>query len=429
MRYLKASFVFGFFFFIFSFFPGEGCAQVNSWTHFRGSRLDGISDEKVIPVSWNDSTNVLWKVPVEGKGWSSPVVYGNQVWITTAAADGKEMKGLCFDLNTGKELFNISLFKPEAIQKKHAINTYATPTSCIEKGFVYITFGTYGTTCLSTVDGSIQWKRTDLNCEHVQGSGSSLFIYKNLLIVHCEGTDQQYIVGLDKATGKTVWRVDRPKELYDKLLPIGKKAYITPVVINVKGRDLLISNGSAVCMAYDPLTGEEVWRVVQGEDSTISMPFAENGMIYFFTAFVTPPQGEKYCELMAVNPDGKGDITATHVLWRHKSPILQLLTPLIKDGLIYFVDTENKLLCLDAKDGGIVYSSQMKAKYNSSPVYAAGNIYFTSVKGETMVIKSGRELKIIAENILPGQVYATPAMVDRSILIRTEGFLYRIGKR
>lgn len=406
---------------------GNCKAQQQNWTHFRGDNLNGISYDPKVPVHWNDSTNILWKTDLKGKGWSSPVVYGNQIWLTTASADGKEMKGFCLDFSSGKEIFSILLFTPEKLQRKHAINTWATPTPCIENGFVYMNFGTFGTACINTSDGELVWKRTDLNCEHVQGPGSSLILYKNLLIVHCEGTDFQYIVGLDKATGKTVWRTDRARELYDPLPPIGKKAYTTPIIINVKGRDLLISNGSAVCNAFDPLTGKEIWRIVQGEDSTIAMPFWEDGVVYFISSFVTPTEGDKYAELFAVNPDGHGDIAATNILWRKKLPILQLLTPLLKDGIIYMVDTENSLLFLDARNGKTLFSEKLNTKYNSSPVYSGGYIFFTSVKGETLIIKPGTELEIVRKNSLPGQVYATPAFVRNSILMRTDSQLYRIG--
>lgn len=404
-------------------------AQQTNWTHFRGSSLDGISKETGVPTIWNDSVNVVWKTKINGKGWSSPVVYGDQVWLTSATEDGKQMFGVCINSKTGKEIFNIKLFEPETTYSKHEINTYASPTPCIEQGFVYLHFGSYGTACLRTSDGSVVWKRTDLNCDHVQGPGSSPVIYKNLLILHLEGVDIQYIVALNKKTGKTVWMKERPKECYDKLLPIGKKAYITPIIINVNGKDLLISNGSAVCIAYNPETGEEVWRVVQGEDSTISMPFSENGIVFFYTGYVTPKEGEKYAELLAVDPKGSGDVTGSHVLWRVRSPILQLLTPLVKDGLIYTVDSMNNLYCIDAKTGKTVYTKRLTGKYNASPVYAGGNIYFTSTNGETLLIKAGRNLEIIARNRLKGEVFATPAVTHNSIIIRAGTYLYCLGDK
>lgn len=404
-------------------------SQQENWTHFRGSEMNGISEDQDLPMLWNDSTNIIWKTGINGKGWSSPVVYGDQVWLTYAETDGKQMSGICIDFNSGKLIYKIELFQPDSVYPKHSVNTYATPTPCIEDGFVYMNFGTYGTACIDTKNGKVVWKRTDLNCDHVQGPGSSPILYKDLIILHFEGIDVQYLVALNKANGELVWKTDRPVNLYEPMAPIGRKAYITPIIVNVNGQDLLISNGSAVCIAYNPLTGEEIWRIVEGEDSTIAMPVSENGTVYFYTSFVSDPDGEKYAELLAVDPRGKGDVTKTHVLWRIKSPILQLLTPLIKDGLIYTIDTRNTLYCLDARTGKEVYSKKLKHKYNASPVYAGGNIYFTSVNGETMILKAGKVLQVIAENKLPGEVYATPAILRNSILVRTDEMLYRIGMK
>ena len=404
-------------------------AQDQNWTHFRGTGLNAVSESVNPPTQWSEANNIRWKTDLEGKGWSSPVVLDNQIWLTTASDDGKKMNGVCLDFNSGKVLFNILLFTPDSVQGKHSINTYATPTACIEKGFVYLHFGTFGTACLSTSDGKIIWKRSDLNCNHVQGPGSSPIIYKNLLILHLEGNDVQYLVALDKTTGKTVWKAERPAKVYEPLAPIGKKAYITPLIVNVKGKDLLISNGSAICQALDPETGKEVWHVIQGTDSTIAMPVYENGLVYFIPGFVNSPEGEKYTELIAVNPDGAGDIAKSNVVWKRKLPVLQLLTPLLKNGLIYMVDTQNNLLCFDAKTGDVVYTKKMKNKHYASPVYASGLVYFISGKGEATILKEGRNLEIVAENKLPGEVFATPAILRNQILIRTDKGLYCIQKK
>ena len=403
-------------------------AQTNDWTHFRGSRLDAVSLDQRTPTTWSESTRVVWKTDIRGRGWSSPVVYDDQIWLTTATLDGKEMATIGIEWRTGKIIFDIVLFKQEKGLRKHSINSYATPTPCIEKDFVYLHFGSSGTACLNTRNGRTVWSRQDLVCDHVQGPGSSPILYKQFLILHYEGSDRQFIVALDKKTGKTVWQTERPKELYDCLQPIGKKAYITPIVITAGRRDLLISNGSAVCIAYDAMTGQEVWRVVQGEDSTIAMPVAENGVVYFYTSFVTQPSGEKYAELLAVDPTGSGDVTNSHIRWRAKTPILQLLTPLIKDGVLYTVDTKNMLLALDASTGVLLFSKKLKDKYNSSPVFSSGRIYFTSIKGETLVLNAGRTLDIVSENCVAGEVFATPAFTRNSILLRNVSSLYRIGE-
>jgi outer membrane protein assembly factor BamB len=405
-------------------------AQQDNWTHFRGSNLNAIATETQVPLVWNDSTNIMWKTDIAGKGWSSPVVYGNQVWVTTATENGKKMLAVCVDINSGKKIYDLLLFQPDTIQSKHAINTYATPTCCIEDGFVYAHFGTYGTACINTVNGVLVWKRTDLNCNHVQGPGSSPILYKNLLILHYDGTDVRYVVALDKKTGKTVWKTNRPEDLYKGMASISKKAFITPIIITIKGEDLLISSAASALFAYNPDNGKEVWRIVKGRESTVSSPFIENGVLYYYTSWTTPPEiVEPLIELVAVNPVGKGDITKTNILWKLEAPRDQLSTPLIKEGKIYTVDNRSLLMCIDAKTGKIVYSSKLKQKYNSSPIFAGENIYFTSVKGETMIIKPGDKLQLVAENKLSGgEVYATPAFVRNSILFRTDKYLYRIGK-
>jgi outer membrane protein assembly factor BamB len=397
-----------------------------AWTHFRGSNLNGISSEKGFPSTWNDSANIAWKVPESGKGWSSPVVFGKQVWFTTANQDSREMRALCVDLETGLTLHDRLMFHPEKLYRIHAINSYATPTPAIEEDFIYLHFGRYGTACLNTSTGETKWERTDLQCEHIQGPGSSLMIYKDKLIVHLEGTDHQQILALDKHTGKTIWIAERPAELYDLMAPIGKKAFVTPIIVNVKGRDLLISNGSTVCIAYDPLTGIEVWRVSQGDDSTISMPVQGDGLVFFYTSFVTGEDGKKYAELFAVDPDGAGDIGETHIRWRMKAPILQLSTPVYVNGLLYTVDARGVLYCLDAKTGEVNWSENLKGKYHSSPLYADGLLYISSTRGETFVYRAGPEPELVAKNMLKGEIWATPALTGGAILMRTSEYLYKI---
>ncbi len=409
--------------------PLNSVAQDKNWTHFRGSNLNAISASKDVPVKWDEKA-IKWKTEIHGKGYSSPVVYENQIWVTTGTADGKELYSVCTDFQTGKIIYDIKVVVPDATIGKHSINTYASPSPCIEKGFVYVHYGSLGTACIKTSDGSIVWKRTDLKCKHVQGPGSSPIIYKNLLILHYEGTDVRFIIALDKATGKQVWRTDRPEEPYKPLPNIGTKAYVTPLIIKVKGRDLLISNGSAACFAYDPLTGEEVWRVVRGAESTVPMPISENGIVYFYTGFMVDAESSNFTELLAVNPDGKGDITATNVLWRKRDnqTQTQMLTPVIRDGLIYTVNTRNMLMCVDAKTGEEIWSERQRSNFNSSPVYADGNVWFFSVKGDVIAVKAGRKYEVVAENIMDSGIWATPAFLRNSVILRTEKYLYRIGK-
>ena len=250
-----------------------------------------------------------------------------------------------------------------------------------------------------------------------------------MIILHFEGVDVRYIVALDKSDGKLIWKTDRPSEPYESLTEIGRKAYITPIIINVKGRDMLISNGSAVCIAYDPNTGKEIWRVVDGGESTISMPFTERGVVFWYAGYMLSSEGTKFTELLAVNPDGNGDITKTNILWKKQDTQSQnqLLSPVIKDGLIYTVDTRNNLMCIDAATGKEIWETHLTANYNASPLYINGNIWFFSVKGEVIVIKAGRKYEVLAQNQMDSGIWATPAVLRNSMIMRTQKFLYRFG--
>lgn len=426
---LQKSFAFFCFIFLYLvFISAPAGSQDNNWTHFRGTNMNGIAVSGKFPLKLDDS-GIKWSTSIHDNGYSSPVVYDNQVWVTTSKTDGKEVFAVCTDFQTGKVIYDIKVFSPGVVEGKHSINSYASPTPCIEKGFVYVHYGSTGTACINTSTGSIVWKNADFKCKFVQGPASSPVIYKNLIILHFEGVDERYVIALNKSDGKLIWRTDRPVEPYEPLPAIGRKAYITPIIINVKGRDMLISNGSAVCMAYEPMTGKEIWRVVGGAESTISMPFIENGVLYWYTGFMVDSDGSKYTELLAVNPEGKGDITGTNVLWRRRDELSdnQCLSPVIKDGLIYTVTTRNNMMCIDALTGKEIWSKHVTANYSASPIYADGNIWFFSAKGEVLILKAGRKYEIVAQHKMDSGIWATPAFLRNSILIRTQNYLCRIG--
>ena len=424
----RISILFCFFLIVFLSVSQNSSSQNNNWTFFRGSNLNGIAETDSIPLNW-DASNTRWKTEMHDRGLSSPVVYDNQIWLTTATSDGKELYAIAVDYNSGKIIYDIKVFTPAQVESKNSMNSYATPTPCIEKNFVYVHYGNSGTACIRTSDGSIVWKVTDYKCRYVQGAASSPILYKNLLILHFEGTDTRYIVALNKSDGKLVWRRDRPAEPYARLTEIGRKAYITPVLINVKGRDMLISDGSAVCQALNPDTGEEIWRVVWGAESTIAMPFTEKGVIYWYTGYMVADDGSKYTDLLAVNPDGNGDITGTNVLWKKRDELSQnqMLTPVIKDGLIYTITTRNNLMCINAASGKEVWATHLMSAFNASPIYLNGIVWLFSVKGEVMAIKAGQKYEVLARNQMDSGIWATPAFLRNSVILRTEKYLYRIG--
>lgn len=411
------------------FSSGLFAQNQENWTHLRGSNLDGYSLSKNTPISWSETSNVLWKTEISGVAWSSPVVFGDQIWVSSASDDGKELFAVCTDYKSGEILKKIVLFKPDSVQHIHPTNSYATSTPCIEDGFAYMHYGTYGTACIDTRNFEVVWTRTDLNCEHMQGAAASPIIYKNLLILHIEGTDVQYLIALDKHTGKTIWKTDRPREFYDNIEPVSRKAYCTPIVVEVNGKDQLISNGSQLCIAYEPETGKEIWQVFYGDDSTVSMPLSYGGLVFVNSGWMLPKDGSPfYARLLAVDPTGTGDVTKTHVPWEVDVDVSQISTPVIVDSLIYMVHERGALTCLNARTGAVVWKEKLKDQFNASVLYASGNIYLFSLKGKSYVIKPGLTFQLIAESQLEGTIKATPAIVRDNIILRTDQFLYRIGK-
>ena len=404
-----------------------GCTnQDQNWTHFRGSGLNGHALVKNAPINWDESSNIDWKVPVKGLGWSSPVVYEDQIWLTSAARDGKEFYTFCFDFETGKLLDEKTIFTSEDPQRIHSTNSYATPTPCIEKGYVYVHFGSFGTACINTRTYEVVWKRDDLPCEHMQGPASSPVIYKDMLILHLEGTKDPYVVSLNKRTGELIWKSVRPPEIYDPIQPVYRKSYQTPIIIEVNGRDLMISNSAFMCFAHDVYTGEVVWTVEYGYDSTVSMPLYHNGIVYVNSGWIFLENKPSFTRQYAIDPSGEGDVTDTHVKWIYEDEVPQIPTPVIVDNRMYMVHDRGMVTCLDIQTGKPVWKEKLSGNFNSSPVYAGGNIYFINVKGECTIIKPGDKFQIVAENSIGETVKTLPVFVRDRMILRTEKNLFLI---
>ena len=419
------NFLIYFIFFLSAFFNSVA-QNSDNWTHFRGSNLDGHASVDQAPMHWSDSTNVVWKIPVKGLGWSSPVIFGNQIWLTSAAKDGKEFYTLCYHFETGKLLNEKTIFTAEDPQRIHGTNSYATPTPCIEAGFVYVHYGNFGTACINTTNFEVLWKREDMPCEHMQGPASSLLLYKDMLIVHLEGTEDPYVAALNKKTGETIWKSVRPKEIYDPLQPVFRKSYQTPIVIDVNSRELLISNSSYMCFAHDVNTGQVVWTITYGDDSTVSQPLYYDGLVYVNSGWLFEDNKPFWTRQYAVDPTGKGDVTKTHVKWTYEDEVPQIPTPVIVDGKMYMVHDRGMATCLDAKTGQVIWKHELKGNFNSSPIFAAGNIYFFNVKGDCTIIKPGNSFQVVAENSIGETVKAVPAFVGDKMVLRTEKSLFLI---
>ncbi len=392
------------------------------WPDWRGPTADGRSDATGLPLTWSETENVLWKVPIHDVGHSTPIVQGGQIWMTTATEDGSSLYAVCLDLTTGAVVHDVEVFQPNEPQKIHPTNTYATPSVVVEEGRVYAHFGTFGTACLDSETGEVLWRRADLNCEHLQGPVASPVLFDDLLILHYEGIDTQFIAALDKNSGKTVWLEGRPQKLYKTVENVHfLKGYSTPVVLDVDGKAQLVSNGALLVSGHEPRTGKELWRVEYRDDSAVSRIVSGGGLL-----FVNAGGGPNSAELLAVRQGGVGNVTESHVVWKMTEDVPLTSSPVLVGDLLYTVSDRGVLKCTEASTGKMVWAERIGGDYGASLLYADNRIYVCSRKGETTIIEPGRTFRALAVNKLDGGFFASPAVSDASLLLRTKTHLYRI---
>jgi outer membrane protein assembly factor BamB len=392
----------------------------DSWPDFRGPRFDGHSPVLGVPQEWSETKNVQWKTPLPETGWSSPVVWGKQVWLTCATMNGKEQSALCFDRDSGKLLKKITLFrneKPQYVPLSN--NTYASPSPVIEKGRVFIHFGTFGTACLDTKTYETLWTRRDLNCEHSQGPGSSPFLFENSLILTYDGMDVQYLIALDSRTGKTLWKTERNTS-FGTDDGEQKKAFTTPYLYTRGKRQELVSVGARAACGYDPKTGKELWRLPHTGFSNASRPIFGKGLLFLNTGFNRP-------ELWAVKTDRPSGPTAEDIVWRFSRGVPILSSPVLVGDLLFFVADSDMFTCLEVATGKEVFKERLGGRFYASPVYAQGLIYLFNERGKAWVVRPGRTLEIVAQNELEAGCHASPAFVGKSIFVRTTSHLYSLG--
>jgi outer membrane protein assembly factor BamB len=400
------------------------------WPQFRGPDGTGHSDARALPLRWSETRNVIWKTAIHDRGWSSPVIYGKQIWLTSANQDGRELFVLCIDRETGKIIRDWKLFDVAQPQYVHPFNTPASPTPVIEEGRVYITFGAAGTAGIDTKTFRVLWERRDIECNHFRGAGSSPILFRNLLLMHFDGSDLQFVMALDKTTGKTVWQTKRSIDFQDldkngKPVDDGdqRKAFSTPHVERINGRWEMISLGAKAAYSYDPFTGRELWRVEErGQHSASTRPVVGHGMIFFPTGFATG-------QLFAVRAGGEGLITDTHVAWKVKRGVSNKPSILLVDDLIYMIGDMGIASCIDAKSGEQMWQRRIGGEYSASPVYADGRLWFFSEDGKTTVLKPGRVFEQVAENRLDEGFLASPAIAGKAFYLRTRTHLYRIEEK
>jgi len=382
---------------------------------FRGPTGQGHSTETGLPLSWSESKSISWKVRVNGSGWSSPVIADGRVWLTAARDIDRSrvsLRALAFDVSSGRQLVDTEVFRIAASATRHQKNSHASPTPIIEGNRVYVHFGPEGTAALST-SGEVLWTKK-LPYEPQHGGGASPALYRDLLIINCDGNGPDaYVVALDTRSGQIRWKRDRRRP--------SAQAYTTPLIVRVNDRDLVISVGAFRTAALDPLTGDEVWRVGYDDGfSNVPRPVFGGGLVFIATGFNAPT-------LIAVRADGKGDVTRTHVAWTTGRGAPYTPSPLFADGRLYYTSDTGVLTCVEAATGRMLWQQRLGGNFSASPVLADGRIYFLSEEGVTTVIRSGPTFERLAQNALEEPTLASMAVSNGALYIRGEQHLYKIG--
>ncbi|MDF1812474.1 MAG: PQQ-binding-like beta-propeller repeat protein [Verrucomicrobiales bacterium] len=414
-------------------------AAFADWNQWRGPDGQGHADT-ALPVKWSETENVTWKTALSGKGWSSPVIEGDQIWMTAAhetLATPEEtakrletntgsqplvvlsmvrLHAICVDKNSGKLLHDFEILSRKEPQWAHKLNSYASPTPVIENGKLYCHFGSYGTACVDTQTVEVVWQNQDLYVHHENGPGSSPVLWRDHLIFHMDGSDKQYIVALDKHTGKIAWKTDRSGEMNSN--PQLKKSYGTPLILDVGGEPVLFSPGADWLYAYQPDSGNELWKLNYGKlgFSIAPRPVAGHGMLYMSTSFMRP-------QLLAIKYSG----SSPEIVWKSEKSVPNQPSPiLVGDEVYYITDSGGIISCHDARTGELHWKERIGGNYSASPLHADGKIYFHSREGETTVIQAGKEFKILAKNTLDGAHMSSAAVDGGAIILRTDKAVYRI---
>lgn len=395
-------------------------AASSDWPEFRGPTGQGHATATELPVEWSPEKNVRWKIPVPGAGWSSPTVSGGRIFLTTGIAEAgasPSLRLLCLDVATGKTQWDTEVFSPaetttQAIHKK---NSLASPTPLIEGDRLYVHFGHHGTACLDLA-GRILWRNRSLGYEPVHGNGSSPILAGDRLIFTADGAREPAVYALDKSTGQLAWKTLRDVKVKQPF------SFATPLLITVGGRPQVIAPGSGAVSALDPQDGRELWRVRYGNGySVIPRPVFAHGLLFLATGFGKP-------DLLAIRPDGSGDVTDTHIVWRTSKNAPLTPSLLVVGDELYAVSDPGIATCFDAKTGQVHWEERLEGNYSASPLAAAGKIYFQNETGVGTVLRAGRTFERLAVNKLAERTLASHAVAGDTLLIRTEKHLYRIGR-
>ena len=396
------------------------------WPQFLGPDGNSIVEANP-PMSWNETANVKWKTAIHGKAWSSPVVLGDDVWLSTATEDGKKLSVLRVNKETGEITLDKKLFEIAAPQFCHKFNSYASPTPVVEAGKVYVTFGSPGTACLAPETGKVLWQRTDIECNHFRAAGSSPILYNDLLIMNYDGSDHQFVLALNKQTGDTVWRVDRSIDYMDldengKVKADGdwRKAFATPHIATIHNKPVLLSVGAKAIYGYNPENGQEYFRIESriGHSSS-SRPSVVGDMVYYTT-------GWSKGQLWGFTVDSDLSANQDSVALQLTRNVPRKPIPIVQSNRIYTVDDNGIASSVDRSSGEVIWRERIGGNYSATPLLVNKRLYFFNEEGKTVVVAASDQFKVLGENKLESGFMASPAVDGNALILRTKTHLYRI---
>jgi outer membrane protein assembly factor BamB len=388
-------------------------ALAADWPQWRGPNRDGTSDETGVPLKWSATENVAWKTPIPGKGHSSPIVSGDRVFVTTAIPEEQKRMLLCLDAKDGKVLWQ-QVVVTAPLETINGLNSYASSTPATDGKLVFVDF--LGRDAMQVAsydfDGKLVWARSPGKWAAQHGFCSSPVLYKDTIILNGDQDGDGYLVAMDKATGETKWKTDRPNKV---------RSWCPPGLFDVNGKKQLILSGSKCVAAYDPDTGKEIWIYDGPTVQMVASQVMAEGVV-----LVTGGYPEKH--LVGIRPDGQGNVTKTHEAWHERKGVAYVPSPIAWGQWFFVVADDGQVNCLEAKTGKYVWTEKLGGHHSASPVSAEGRLYFLDDAGTTWVLKAGPTYELLAKNELGEACFASPAISKGHVFVRALHNLYCIGK-
>jgi len=386
--------------------------RAENWPGWRGPRGDGTSIEKNVPVKWSGTENVVWRAPIPGKGHASPIVWGDRIFLVTALKDKKQRLLLCLDRTNGKMLWQRVVLEAP-LERTHKLNSYASPTPATDGEKVYVSFLDDDRMFVAAYDfdGKMVWGVRPGVFASMHGYCSSPILWKDKVIVNGDHDGPAYIVALNRENGKTIWKTPRPNNT---------RSYCAPIIRHIDGRNQLVLSGSKCVASYDPDTGSQHW-LIDGPTEQYVASLVYNGELLFMTC------GFPKLFMQLIRPDGRGNVTKTHVVWQTDRDCSYVPSPIAFGPYFLVVSDGGVATCLDSKTGRSIWRQRLEGRHSASLTSANGLVYFLSDKGVMTVVKPGPKFELVARNELGEETNASPAISKGNIYLRGDKHLYCIG--